>query len=113
MLIIFQILFVIFSLLAIAAVVRRRREGALGPKGLIFWTLFWIAVVVVVIWPETASMLAARFGIGRGSDFVLYVSIAIIFFLLFRLNVKIEGMNRDITKIVRTESLRNVTTIQK
>ena len=105
MLVIFQILFSFFALFAITNVVRRKKEGLLGPKGAFFWILFWLAAAVAVWWPNSATILANTFGIGRGSDFVLYISLVIIFYILFKLNVKLESVGRDITKVVRKKSL--------
>ncbi len=101
----FQIIFVAFSLLAIANVWKRKKDAELGLKGAWFWILFWLLADMAVLWPESTTLIANRFGIGRGSDFILYIAIALIFFILFRLHVKIERMNRDITKVVRRDAL--------
>ncbi len=105
MIIIFQILFVLFALFAIGVVLKRKKDGLLGPKGVIFWIVFWLIAILVVFWPNSTSILAKYLGIGRGSDLVIYVSLALMFFILFRLHVKIESIGRDITKVVRKESL--------
>ena len=105
MLIIFQILFSLFALFAIASVMNKKKEGLLGPKGLIFWLVFWILAGVVVLWPDSTFVLANYLGIGRGADLVVYVSLALIFFILFRLHVKLESVGRDITKVVRDKAL--------
>lgn len=105
MLIIFQALFVLFALVAIVSVWKRRNEKLLSVRGLIFWILCWVTVIVVVLRPDFASTVAHTFGIGRGADFFVYISIALIFLLLFRLHIKIESINRDITKIVRKDAL--------
>lgn len=105
MLILFQILFILFSLFAASSVIRRNKDGMLGPKAMIFWIVFWLAAIVVVLWPESASKIAEIFGIGRGADLVVYASLAIVFYLLFKLNVKLDSLNRDITKVVREKAL--------
>ncbi|MBT3419250.1 MAG: DUF2304 family protein [Candidatus Magasanikbacteria bacterium] len=101
MLSIFQILFVCFILFAIFGVVQKRRSGDLGPKGALFWVLFWIGVGVAVVWPESTAKIAHIFSIGRGVDLVLYISIATLFYLLFRLHIKIEQVGRDVTTLIR------------
>jgi hypothetical protein len=105
MLIIFQILFTFFGLFAIVSVIKRKTEGHLGPKATIFWILFWLAAIVVVLWPASASKIASYLGIGRGADVIIYISVAVIFFLLFKLNVKLDSLNRDVTKVVRDKTL--------
>ncbi len=106
MLTIFQIIFVLFVLFALGTVVARRRDGVLGPKATLFWILFWIAVGLVVVWPDSVQRLADHIGIGRGVDVVIYASIAMLFFLVFKMNVKIEGLKRDLTEVVREKTLK-------
>lgn len=107
MLILFQILFSIFALLAIISVWSKKNSGLLGRLGTSFWMLFWILVAGFVWYPNFLTILANIFGIGRGTDLVLYVSLVVIFFILFRLHIKIESIGRDITKVVRKDSLEN------
>ncbi|MBI4993270.1 MAG: DUF2304 domain-containing protein [Candidatus Magasanikbacteria bacterium] len=111
MLILFQLLFISFSLFAIVSVIKRKREGLLGPKGMVFWTVFWLVAAAFVLWPNSTTVLANKFGIGRGADLVFYVSLVVFFYLLFKLNVKLEAVGRDITKIVRKESLSKPETL--
>ena len=105
MLILFQSLFTVFALVAIFSVIKKKKAGQFGAKGMIFWVLFWLTAIVAVLWPDSTTILANRFGIGRGTDFILYISVAVIFYLIFRLHIKIESIGRDITKIVRKETL--------
>ena len=107
MLLLFQILFSLFALAAMVSVLKKRQEGLLGPKGVVFWVLFWLIASVAVWWPNGTTVLANAFGIGRGTDFVLYVAIALLFYLVFKLHVKLESVGRDITKVVRKEALEN------
>lgn len=108
MLIIFKLLFILFSLFAIYSIWKRRQDNFLGIKGSLFWCVFWIGADMIVLWPETSSILAAKFGIGRGADFIVYIAIALIFFLLFKLHVKIESVSRDVTELVRKQALKEV-----
>ncbi len=107
MLFLFQLLFVLFAVFTVVSVYKKRKEGLLGPKGTIFWIIFWLAVIVVVLWPESAAQIAKMFGIGRGADFILYTSIAVLFYLVFRLHIKIESLGRDVTTVVRKNALDN------
>ena len=106
MLILCQILLVLFALFAIINVAKKKKEGLLGPKGFVFWILFWIIAGVVVVWPNSVQNIADRLGIGRGVDLVIYIAIAIIFFILFRLHVKMESLKRDLTTVVREDTLK-------
>ncbi|MBI2436511.1 MAG: DUF2304 domain-containing protein [Candidatus Magasanikbacteria bacterium] len=108
MLVLFQLLVVLFALFAILSVLSKKKEGLLGFKGTIFWILFWVGIGVVAVWPNTIQNLADRFGIGRGVDLAFYISIALLFFLIFKMNVKIEGLKRDLSRLTREDSLRDL-----
>lgn len=105
MLLIFQILFSIFVLFAVANVVKRKQEELLGPKGMFFWIMFWLIASVAVWWPNSTTLLANTFGIGRGTDFILYIAVAVLFYLVFKLHIKLESVGRDVTKVVRGKAL--------
>ena len=105
MIILFQILFTLFALFAIVSVIKRKKEGLLGSKGVFFWIGFWVLACVAVLWPNSTVIIANTFGIGRGTDFVIYVALVIIFYILFRLHIKLESVGRDITKVVRREAV--------
>lgn len=107
MLAVFQILFVLFSLFVIGQIFQRRKNGLLSITGTVFWILLWLLAILAVLLPQATQVVASYFGIGRGTDFVVYVSFAIMFFVLFRLHIKLESMQRDITKIVRKDSLED------
>jgi hypothetical protein len=106
MLILFQILFSLFALFAIISVYSKKRSGLLNAGGATFWTLFWLIAVVFVWMPNALTVVANTFGIGRGADLVLYVSLVVVFFLLFKISVKLESLNRDLTKVTRDKTLR-------
>ena len=72
---------------------------------LFFWLVFWFVAGAVVWQPNLSTEVANRLGVGRGSDLVLYISVAVLFYLIFRLTVRLEKMEKNITKIVREITL--------
>lgn len=102
---IFLSLFVLFALLKVAG---RFKERELGTISLLFWCCFWLIVAYVVWVPQFASEVANYLGVGRGADLVLYVSAAVLFYAVFRLTVRIEKIERNITKIVKELAIKDV-----
>lgn len=100
-----QILLVIFFLFALIKVVARFKAGDLSKGELVWWSLFWIVAGVIVVLPNSTAYFAKLVGIGRGADLVVYVSLVAIFFIIFRLMMKVELLNKDITKLTRKIAL--------
>lgn len=102
-----QIFLLIFILFAISRVILRLREKVLTVQAGFFWIVIWLSALVMILLPTTTTQIASLFGVGRGVDVILYVSLALLFYLVFRGYVMIEDMRHDITTIVRQISLNN------
>ncbi len=103
-----QWVLILIAAAAVMGAVVRFRRGGMTLKPLVLWLIFWAAAVVVVLRPETASGVARIFGVGRGADVVVYLAIAVAFWLLFRLFAKIEDLERRMTKLVRELALKDL-----
>lgn len=101
--------FILLVIIAAAAfgAIRQFRQGGLSVQRLVVWVALWIAAAVIVILPQTATLIANIVGVGRGSDFIIYLSIVGLAYLVFHLFVKIEDMEREITRLVRELALRD------
>lgn len=82
----------------------RKRQVPAWVAGL--WMLLWLAVGVVALIPELTNRLADLLGIGRGADVVVYTAIVVIIAILFRISVRLEQLDRAITKVTRELALR-------
>ncbi len=100
-----QILLILFFLFAALKVIGRFRAGDLSWRGMLAWVLFWILAGIVVLLPNSTFYFAHLVGIGRGADLVVYLALAGLFFMIFRLMVKLEKINKDITKLTRKIAL--------
>lgn len=101
-----QYFLVFLVLLILYRVTVKWRQGFLAFRDMIFWVGFWLVVGAIVIVPETTSFMARMVGVGRGSDLVVYLSIVLIFYIIFQITVRIERIDRNITKIVRQVALK-------
>ncbi|BCD62624.1 MULTISPECIES: DUF2304 domain-containing protein [Nitratiruptor] len=63
--------------------------------------LFYLFLAFLILFPQKADKVAAFFGIGRGVDLVIYLSIAILSLIAAILYAKTKINERAITKIVR------------
>jgi len=100
-----QILLLIFILFAVSAIIIRFKEKHLKLTQTMGWLLFWLAVAIAIILPQTTTLLAKFLGVARGTDVVVYLSIIFLFYAIFRIQIKLEKIERDITKIVQDKAL--------
>ncbi len=72
----------------------------------IFWLIFWFAVGLLVIFIKSIDQLALRLGFSSsGIQLLLYLSVAIIFYFIFRLRLKVARLDKDITNLTRHVAL--------
>lgn len=102
-----QIFAIVFSLFALSRAILRLRDGKLTIYSFIFWNIVWVGVIIIAFLPNVSSFMANLFGIGRGVDFLIYTSVVILFYLIFRLYIKMEKIDQDITKLVSDLALKN------
>lgn len=101
-----QVSLSLFLLFALSRVLLQVRDGKLTVSGFFFWSALFVLALMGVLEPNITTYIARLLGIGRGTDVVLYISIALLFYLLFRLSISLEETRREITELVRKVALR-------
>lgn len=101
-----QIIVSLFVVLVVFRLTKKYKENILKITEFIGWLVIWLIVLIVFWLPQTTSYLALLFGIGRGVDLAIYVAVLIIFYLIFRLYLKIDKQQKEITKITRHLALK-------
>ncbi len=104
-----QIITIIVVLFLITRVGAKLKRREITFKEALFWALLWFAVGMVVLYPQVADRVASYIGLqtATGIDLVVYVAVALAFYLIFRLFIHIERVERDITNIVRHLALKD------
>lgn len=102
-----QIGFVIFILFAASRAILRFKGGSIHFGALLFWMFIWTIATIVVFSPERTTEIAQILGIGRGVDVVVYSSIALLFYLVFRLHVYLEDIRSEISRLIRELALKD------
>ncbi len=103
-----QVLLLIFAVFGFAAAVSKYRRGGIAFRQLVLWMFLWLAVAVVVLWPNAASFVAHRLGVGRGTDVVVYLAMMAVFYLLFRVLARLEDHERHLTQLARELALKDL-----
>lgn len=96
-----QIILFIFLFFAISRVVLRFRDGSLALGAFLFWVGIFMMAGFAVAEPSFTSFFAQKIGIQRGTDLVVYLSLSLLFYLVFRTNILIENLKEEITRLTR------------
>jgi small membrane protein len=96
---IIQIVIIIFALFAWSRSMLRWKDKSLNLKELSFWSLVWLLVIVVAVLPQSVGFLRL-FGASAFNVLVM-LSILMLFYLIFRMYVKIDKLEQEITVLVR------------
>ena len=110
---IIQVIALIFALFALSRAVLRFKDNRLTKNEFIFWALVWFVVIIVSLIPNVLGLFSNILGIQRGMDLIIAVSIIVLFYLIFRLYVQLEGVKREITAVVRKVALEDKTKKKK
>lgn len=105
--IVLKIIITLFVLLSIYKLIKQKQNNKINLLSFIFWFILWIVIAIVFYLPETTSYIANIVGIGRGVDLAVYTSIVVIFYLLFKVFIRLNKIDREITKIVREKAIKD------
>ena len=103
-----KILLTLFALFAWSRAVIRFYSKDLNLKELIFWSFLWLLMIVLVFIPGKTNFLAKILGMERGNDAMFFLGIVALFYASYRLYVKSNEQEKEITRLVRALALKNV-----
>lgn len=103
-----QYILIALSVMGIFSVFWQIRRSNLDWVSSIKWFIAWCSILVVAIEPGVADWLAKLFGTGRGADLLIYLAILFIFGLIFKLFLKINQLERQISILVSHLARSNV-----
>lgn len=96
-----KIIVTLFVIFALTRVYLRYKDGSISNGALFIWGLLWLGIEVFIWWPKVSDTVAHSVGLGRGADALVYFSIVALFYGVFRLYVKMEFIEHEITSLVR------------
>lgn len=86
----------------------QKQKNHIGINEFVFWLIFWILAALLIIGLKFIDRLVAYLGFsGTGIEVLLYLSVAVLFYFVFRIRLKTEKLERDIAKIVKNIALKD------
>ncbi len=97
----FVIIFLLFKL------TRQYHRGEINTQEFFAWFLFWIFAGVASFFVRALDPLAKYFGVSRAIDLGVYIAVAILFYVVYRILLRLERIEKNITLLVRNRALKN------
>ncbi|RJO62238.1 DUF2304 family protein [candidate division WS5 bacterium] len=104
-----QIIIAIISLTFILSSLKKAlmREASFSFGKFMITIIIWGTVLVFSIYPQTVHVISKNLGLGDNLNTLIFLGFVVSFLMIFKLINLVEKTEREITKIVRKESLKN------
>ena len=110
--IVIKILISLFAVYTIYKMILKYIQSDMTLSLFIIWSAIWSGAVVVVWLPWTSDILASFIGftdgVNKGIDLVIYVVIFMLVYAIYKLTLKLEHTEYEITQIVRNQTIAQV-----
>lgn len=103
---IIKLLIITFILFVILRTIGKYRNKDITFRESLIWILFWLIVAGATLMPQRTDVIANFLGVGRGADLLIYLSIIVLFFAVFKIIVRLEKIDRNFTEMVRHLALK-------
>jgi hypothetical protein len=79
----------------------QRKKSQINKNEFVFWLIFWLLALAVILSLRWLDSLVAELGFSSsGIQVLLYAAVAVIFYFIGRLRLRLSKMEKDISKIV-------------
>lgn len=103
-----QIIALILIIIFITRLSLLKKKGEILKNEYIFWMIFWSLAGLAILFLKQLDTLLIDFGFsGGGINFLLYLAVLFLFYLIFRLKLKILDLDTKITKLLRELALKD------
>ncbi len=102
-----QVIALILIIIFIWRLVSQKNKKQINQNEFSLWLIFWLLGAIAIIFIKQIDSLVGQLGFsGAGINFLLYIAIIILFYLIFKLRLKIAKLEKQITEIVRKITLK-------
>jgi len=108
-----QIILIAIIAVMVVRLIFKMKSREIGMGYFVLWLVIWLIAIILIGFPNISSYLANTVGVGRGVDLIVYVAIIAGFYLQFKLLMRIEKMEKNITSITRHLAIKEADTADK
>jgi len=106
---IYQIVLIVISFSFLFFAFKGFIEKEKGYSFFIFLTslIIWSPIFILSVFPNLAQIITKKLGMGENLNTLIFIGFIFVFLILFKLINKIQELEKNITELVRKDSLNN------
>lgn len=102
-----QAIALIFIAIFIWRLSLQKKKQQIGNNEFILWLAFWLIGALAIIFIRFLDKILVTAGFsGSGINFLLYLAVISLFYLVFKLRLKISKLEKNLTDLVREITLK-------
>ncbi len=84
----------------------QKKKKQIGNNEFALWLVFWLMGALAIIFIRSLDKILVNLGFsGSGINFLLYLAVISLFYLVFKLRLKISKLEKDLSDLVREITL--------
>ncbi len=102
-----QIIAVIILVFFVLKLSHQWKKKSISFNEFIFWLIFWIIGILVITLIKPIDRIVMNLGFSSsGINLVFYLAVLFLFYLIFKMRLKIVKLEKNITELARKISLK-------
>lgn len=103
-----QIIAIIIILFFIIRLFNQKKKKAITINEFSLWLIFWLLAAGAIVFLKQIDRLVHILGFsGSGINFLIYLAVLALFYLVFRLRLSLAKLDRNLTEVARQVALNN------
>jgi hypothetical protein len=102
-----QLIAIIIIAFFISRVFQQKKKNQIGKNEFMFWLTFWLIAGLAIVFIKTIDKIVMFMGFsGSGINFLFYIAVMMLFYLIFKMRLRIVRLEKQITDVVREVALK-------
>ncbi len=102
-----QILAGLIIIFFLSKLINQWKKKAISFNEFIFWLIFWVLAILIVAFIKQIDKIVINLGFSSSAiNLAFYIAVLFLFYLIFKMRLKIVKIEKNITDLARKISLK-------
>lgn len=103
-----QIIAIIIILFFVFKLSKQKKKKEISNNEFSLWLFFWIIALAAIVFIKQIDSFVHLLGFsGSGINFLIYLAVMALFYLVFRLRLDLAKLDKNLTEVVRIVTINN------